>query len=76
MQFNINNGYSIDYKEVVSGTYTGVIYGPDIQNGSQTAVGTSVDEVIEALKVLSYEAQIPDQVWDDLKSMIKEYGFN
>lgn len=76
MEFNINNGYSIDYKEVATGAYAGVIYGPDIQNGSQAAVGISVDKVIDALKALSFEAQIPEEVWDDLKSMIKEYGFN
>lgn len=76
MEFSIKDGYTIDYKQVSDQAYTGVIYGQDIPNGSQAAVGTTVDEIFELLKNMVYPAQIPDNVWDDLKEMIKEYGFN
>lgn len=75
MEFSMNDGYMVDYKHVGGQAHTGVIYGHDIPNGSQAAVGTTVDEVIDSLKNMVYPAQIPDNVWDDLKEMIKEYGF-
>ncbi|EPJ5577053.1 hypothetical protein I5445_00555 [Citrobacter farmeri] len=75
MQFPIENGYFIDYKEVSSGIYAGVLYGPEIDNGSQAAIGHTVDEILTTLKGLTYKAGIPDSVWDDLGYVIKDYGF-
>ncbi|EMM0438535.1 hypothetical protein ACHHZC_14365 [Citrobacter freundii complex sp. 2024EL-00228] len=76
MQFSTDNGYSIDYKEVANGVFVGIIYGQDIDNGSQAAMGYSVDEVIARLKDLSFNAQIPESVWNDMSSTIKDYRFN
>lgn len=43
MEFSMKDGYMVDYKHVGGQAHTGVIYGHDIPNGSQAAVGTTVD---------------------------------
>lgn len=68
-------GNQVTYKETSNGVFVGTISGDLIQNNIQSAYGSSVDQVIDKLKKQSASAEIPDNVWEDLKDMIKEYGF-